>query len=59
MSRSYYAAYNVSRSVRYLVKGFVKFDAEDHRIVGDLPTDFPGVRRRHGLRELHISSEAP
>lgn len=41
VSRSYYAAYNVSRTVRYLVNGFVKFDASDHTIVGDLPKDFP------------------
>lgn len=41
VSRSYYAAYNVSRSVRYLVHGFVKFDGSDHTIVGDLPADFP------------------
>ena len=40
-SRSYYAAYNASRSVRYLVKGSVKFDAADHQDVGDLPDDFP------------------
>jgi hypothetical protein len=41
ISRSYYAAYNSSRSVRYLIKGFVKLDASDHQEVGDLPDDFP------------------
>ncbi len=41
VSRSYYAAYNASRSVRYLVKGSVKLDATDHQDVGDLPDDFP------------------
>lgn len=41
MSRCYYAAYNVSKCVRYCVDGFVKFDADDHKLVGDLPKDFP------------------
>lgn len=41
VSRSYYAAYNASRGVRYVVNGFVKLDADDHKIVGDLPADFP------------------
>jgi len=41
ISRSYYAAYNASRGVRYLVKGSVKLDASDHQDVGDLPDDFP------------------
>jgi hypothetical protein len=41
ISRCYYAAYNASRSVRYLVSGFVKLDGEDHKHVGDLPDDFP------------------
>lgn len=41
ISRCYYAAYNASRSVRYLVKGVVKLDATDHQEVGDLPDDFP------------------
>ena len=41
VSRSYYAAYNASRSVRYFVDGQVKLTAEDHQSVGDLPDDFP------------------
>jgi hypothetical protein len=41
VSRSYYAAYNASRAVRYFVKGAVAFDSKDHQLVGDLPTDFP------------------
>jgi hypothetical protein len=27
--------------VRYVVNGFVKLDADDHKMVGDLPADFP------------------
>src|SRR6266851_5208049 len=41
VSRSYYAAYNSSRSVRYVVKGQIRLDGEDHQAVGDLPSDFP------------------
>src|SRR5438445_8398884 len=41
MSRCYYSAYNASRSVRYYVKGVVQLDADDHKLVGDLPDDFP------------------
>jgi hypothetical protein len=41
VSRCYYAAYNVSKCVRYCVNGSVKFDASDHKMVGDLPNDFP------------------
>ena len=41
VSRSYYAGYNASRSVRYVVNGSVKFGADDHQAVGDLPQDFP------------------
>jgi sulfur relay (sulfurtransferase) DsrC/TusE family protein len=43
VSRSYYAAYNCSRSVRYIVKGQIRLDGEDHQAVGDLPGDFPSV----------------
>jgi hypothetical protein len=41
VSRSYYAAYNASRSVRYFVQGQVKLTGEDHQSVGELPNDFP------------------
>ena len=41
VSRSYYAAYNASRSVRYVVKGQIRLDGEDHQAVGELPDDFP------------------
>lgn len=41
VSRSYYGAYNVSKCIRYCVTGFVRFDASDHKLVGDLPNDFP------------------
>ena len=41
VSRCYYAGYNVSKCVRYIVNGVAKFDADDHRFVGDLPRDFP------------------
>jgi hypothetical protein len=41
VSRSYYAAYNASRSVRYFVYGQVKLTSEDHQSVGELPDDFP------------------
>lgn len=41
VSRSYYAGYNASRSVRYVVNGSVRFGADDHQAVGDLPQDFP------------------
>jgi hypothetical protein len=42
-SRSYYAAYNASKAVRYVVRGFVSLRGDDHRKVADLPTTFPGV----------------
>lgn len=41
VSRNYYAAYNFSRGVRYLVNGTVKYDSSDHQAVADLPSDFP------------------
>ena len=41
VSRCYYSIYNASRSVRYYVKGFVSLDVDDHKLVGDLPDDFP------------------
>lgn len=41
VSRSYYATYNASKSVRYYVDGRVSLEADDHKKVGDLPTDLP------------------
>ena len=40
-SRLYYAAYNVSRSVRLYVHGEYSIEAGDHGKVGQLPDDFP------------------
>lgn len=44
-SRAYYAAYNASKAVRYLVSGFVSLRADDHKKAQDLPDDFPHVDR--------------
>ena len=41
VSRSYYAAYNASKSVRFYVDGRVSLGSDDHKKVGDLPEDFP------------------
>lgn len=41
VSRSYYAVYAASRTVRFYVEGSVKLDVDDHKRVGDLPNDFP------------------
>lgn len=41
VSRCYYAVYNSSRSVRYYINGWVQPGPEDHKRVGDLPSDFP------------------
>lgn len=41
VSRSYYAVYTASRTVRFYVEGSVKLDVDDHKRVGDLPNDFP------------------
>jgi len=40
-SRSYYAAYNVSKAVRYLVNGKVSLKGDDHGEAPELPDDFP------------------
>lgn len=40
-SRSYYAAYNASKCIRYLTAGFVSLTGEDHGKATDLPKDFP------------------
>jgi len=45
-SRSYYAAYNASKAVRYIVGGAVSLKGEDHsKASSDLPDDFPSVER--------------
>ncbi len=42
-SRAYYAAYNASKGVRYIHAGWVSLKGDDHKKVGELPGDFPGV----------------
>jgi hypothetical protein len=42
-SRAYYAAYNASKAVRYVVRGFVSLKGDDHKKVADLPGSFPDV----------------
>jgi uncharacterized protein (UPF0332 family) len=42
-SRAYYAAYNASKAVRYMVKGSVSLRGDDHRKVADLPSSFPNI----------------
>jgi uncharacterized protein (UPF0332 family) len=43
-SRAYYAAYNASKGVRYMVQGFVSLKGDDHsKASTDLPGDFPDV----------------
>ena len=42
-SRAYYAAYNASKCVRYLVKGNVSLKGDDHGEASELPDDFPEV----------------
>jgi hypothetical protein len=42
-SRSYYAAYNASKAVRYVVYGEVSLGGDDHRKVAELPDSFPNV----------------
>jgi hypothetical protein len=41
ISRLYYGAYNVSRSVRLHVDGHYHTDSDDHKRVKNLPDDFP------------------
>jgi len=40
-SRAYYAAYNASKAIRYLVYGSVSLQADDHKKAPQLPDDFP------------------
>jgi uncharacterized protein (UPF0332 family) len=42
-SRAYYAAYNASKAVRYVVVGAVSLKGDDHHKAPDLPNDFPDV----------------
>lgn len=42
-SRAYYAAYNASKAVRHVVRGFVSLRGDDHKKVADLPGNFPDV----------------
>jgi uncharacterized protein (UPF0332 family) len=44
-SRSYYAIYNASKSVRYIVTGSVSLAGDDHKKAPDLPDDFPEVEK--------------
>jgi hypothetical protein len=44
-SRSYYAIYNASKSVRYIVTGSVSLTGDDHKKAPDLPDDFPEVEK--------------
>ena len=45
VSRLYYAAYSVSRSVRLYVSGEYSHDSNDHQNIGRLPNDFPNRSR--------------
>jgi hypothetical protein len=42
-SRSYYATYNASKGVRYIVFGVVSLKGDDHHKASDLPDDFPNT----------------
>jgi hypothetical protein len=45
-SRSYYAAYNASKAIRYIVDGVVSLKGDDHhKASSGLPDDFPDVER--------------
>ena len=44
-SRAYYAAYNFSKTVRFLVQGLVSLKGDDHRAVGRLPDDLADSSR--------------
>jgi hypothetical protein len=44
-SKAYYAVYNTSKAVRYLVKGTVSLKGDDHGLASELPDDFPEVDR--------------
>lgn len=42
-SRAYYAVYNISKALRFFVKGVVSLKGDDHKAAGDLPSDFPNA----------------
>jgi HEPN domain-containing protein len=44
-SRAYYAAYNASKAVRYMVKGIVSLHGDDHGKAPELPGDFVDVAK--------------
>jgi hypothetical protein len=44
-SRSYYATYNASKAVRYIVVGAVSLKGDDHSKASDLPDDFPNAEK--------------
>jgi hypothetical protein len=44
-SRSYYAVYNASKAVRYIVSGMVSLKSDDHKDASELPDDFPDVEK--------------
>jgi uncharacterized protein (UPF0332 family) len=44
-SRSYYAAYSASKSIRYIVNGIVSLAGDDHGKAPDLPGDFVDVAK--------------
>jgi len=60
-SRSYYAAYNASKSVRYIVTGAVSLSGDDHNHASDLPDDFPDVEKWtdaiNNLREHRLKAD--
>ena len=45
ISRLYYGAYNVSRSIRLCVSGDYSIDSSDHKKIEDLPGDFPNKNK--------------
>ncbi len=44
-SRAYYAVYNASKTIRYVVDGVVSLKGDDHHKASDLPDDFPDVAK--------------
>ena len=44
-SRAYYAVYNASKAVRYIVDGSVSLKGDDHQKARYLPDDFPDVAK--------------
>jgi hypothetical protein len=55
VSRLYYAAYNVSRSVRLFVAGEYSTEIKDHQKYENLPDDFP--RKARYVNQLAILRE--